>query len=72
MQTKLTAKGQVTIPKRIREAVGLSPGTPLEFTVNYEDQIVICKVGRSFEDNPNRFEAARGKASIQWRTAFEE
>ncbi len=72
MQTKLTAKGQVTIPKRIREAVGLSPGTRLELTVNYEDQIVICKVGRSFEDNPNRFEAARGKATIKWRTAFDE
>jgi len=72
MHTKLTAKGQVTIPKRIREAVGLSPGTLLDFTVNYEDQIVICKVGRPFEDNPNRFEAARGKATIKWRTALDE
>jgi AbrB family looped-hinge helix DNA binding protein len=72
MKTKLTTKGQVTIPKHIREAAGLEPGATLEFTVNYEDQIVISKVGRSFEDNPNRFEAARGKATIKWRAAFDE
>lgn len=30
--TKLTKKGQVTIPSKIRRAMGLKPGDPVEFT----------------------------------------
>jgi AbrB family looped-hinge helix DNA binding protein len=34
MATTLTSKGQVTIPKRIRDAMHLVPGAPVEFSVN--------------------------------------
>jgi AbrB family looped-hinge helix DNA binding protein len=30
-KTKITAKGQVTIPKRVRERLGLKPGDEIEF-----------------------------------------
>ena len=31
-KTRITAKGQVTIPKEVRERLGLRPGDELEFT----------------------------------------
>lgn len=34
MGTKLTSKGQVTVPKRIRDELQLLPGTTVEFSVN--------------------------------------
>ena len=33
---RLTSKGQVTIPKPIRDQLGLLPGTPVEFEVEGE------------------------------------
>jgi antitoxin PrlF len=32
MKTTISTKGQVTIPKEIRDRLGLRPGTQLEFT----------------------------------------
>ncbi len=31
-KTKVTSKGQVTIPKEVRERLGLRPGDEIEFT----------------------------------------
>lgn len=31
MRTRITTKGQVTIPKRLRDRLGLRPGSILEF-----------------------------------------
>jgi AbrB family looped-hinge helix DNA binding protein len=33
MAVSVTSKGQVTIPKRVREALGITPGTKVEFDV---------------------------------------
>ncbi|HVB09063.1 MAG TPA: AbrB/MazE/SpoVT family DNA-binding domain-containing protein [Bacillota bacterium] len=30
---RVTAKGQVTLPKRVRDALGIRPGTEVEFEV---------------------------------------
>jgi AbrB family looped-hinge helix DNA binding protein len=30
---KITSKGQVTVPLRVREALGLVPGSEVEFTI---------------------------------------
>lgn len=68
MTTVLTVKGQVTIPKQIREALGLKPGSPVNFGVNKEGQVVIMKAQEAAAKVQDRFEASRGKADINWRT----
>jgi len=71
MHTTLTSKGQVTIPKRIRDALGLLPGAAVEFVVNTAGQVVVQapvkKAARSGKTK-DRFEAVRGKADVHWRT----
>lgn len=69
MTTTITSKGQVTIPKQIRDALDLAPGCTVDFAVNRDGEVVIQKAGARAKRKPNRFEAARGKADIKWRTA---
>jgi antitoxin PrlF len=33
MAVSVTSKGQVTIPKRVREALGITPGNKVEFDI---------------------------------------
>jgi AbrB family looped-hinge helix DNA binding protein len=68
LATTLTSKGQVTIPKQIRDALNLAPGCAVDFTVNREGDVVIHKAGARPGRKPDRFEAARGKADVKWRT----
>jgi AbrB family looped-hinge helix DNA binding protein len=73
MSTTLTVKGQVTIPKPIRDAMGLTPGTSIDFAVNRNGEVVLHKADsgkatRKAKLQPDRFEAARGKADVAWKT----
>ena len=68
MSTTMTIKGQVTIPKKVREALRLSPGDGVEFAVNQHGEVVVHKAGRSAPARRDRFDAARGKAQVKWRT----
>jgi antitoxin PrlF len=68
MTTSINGKGQVTIPKQIRDALDLRPGTAVNFAVNAEGDVVIHKVGARGNPKPDRFERAKGKADIKWRT----
>jgi AbrB family looped-hinge helix DNA binding protein len=43
MATRITVKGQVTIPKKMRDALRLSPGDGVEFTPNASGEIVVSK-----------------------------
>lgn len=71
MATTLTSKGQVTIPKRIRDEMHLLPGAQVEFAVNAAGEVVLHRSRpargsrRSVRD---RFEAVRGRADVPWRT----
>jgi AbrB family looped-hinge helix DNA binding protein len=73
MATTMTVKGQVTIPKKVRDALRLVPGDGVEFGVNNEGQVVVHKAGhraacKAHGTRRDRFEAARGKAQVKWRT----
>lgn len=73
MATTLTIKGQVTIPKKVRDALQLLPGDGVEFAFNEAGQIIVHKAGQPprtvlKQANADRFEAVRGAAQIKWRT----
>lgn len=68
MPTTLTSKGQVTIPKQVRDALNLVPGCMLDFAVNRDGEVVIHRIGDRSDHKPDRFAAARGKADVKWRT----
>lgn len=69
MTTTLTSKGQVTIPKKVRDALHLQPGNAVEFAVNASGEVVLRKAGRKpAAAKRDRFEAARGTAQVKWRT----
>ncbi|HEX3733879.1 MAG TPA: AbrB/MazE/SpoVT family DNA-binding domain-containing protein [Solirubrobacterales bacterium] len=40
---KITSKGQVTIPKAMRESFGLLPGTEVEFVPGEDDELHVRK-----------------------------
>ena len=46
----------------------MTPGCSVQFAVNREGDVVIHKVGARTSRKPDRFEAARGKADVKWRT----
>ena len=58
MATTVTSKGQVTIPQRVRERLGIVPGSKVEFELAEDDRIVLTKVDA--DEPTNRFEALRG------------
>jgi AbrB family looped-hinge helix DNA binding protein len=42
VKSRISSKGQITVPVEVRDALGLSPGTPVEFVVR-EGEVVIRK-----------------------------
>jgi AbrB family looped-hinge helix DNA binding protein len=68
MPTNVTTKGQVTIPKKVRDALRLAPGDGVEFNVNREGQVVVLKAGARRARKQDRFTSALGKAQVKWRT----
>ena len=69
MTTTMTVKGQVTIPKKVREALHLTPGDAVDFAVSREGQVLVQKAGVRPAARRDRFDAARGKAQVKWRTS---
>ena len=48
--SRITSKGQVTIPEAIRRQVGLQAGEQIEWEVTEGGSIAVRKTGRSLED----------------------
>jgi len=60
MSTNVTSKGQVTIPKPIRDRLGIQPGDAVDFRMDTDGRIILVKLGAA--PPPSRFEAMRGRA----------
>ena len=68
MSTTVTSKGQVTIPKRVRDLLGLVPGSSVDFEVSSEGQVTLRRVGRQSKRRQSRFEKLRGIATVRMTT----
>jgi AbrB family looped-hinge helix DNA binding protein len=69
MATTVTQKGQVTIPKRVRDALGIVPGSKVEFTRSPDGQIIMMKADNDARSSPpSRFEKIRGSADVAMTT----
>ncbi len=74
MANALTVKGQVTIPKRIRDTLGLQPGDMVGFEINTLGQVVVSRAGSEAAapgQDPDRFEKLRGCADYKWGSTRE-
>jgi len=70
MPTTVTTKGQVTIPKKVRDLLGIKPGSAVTFEVAEDGQVIFGKVGRhgTAARPPSRFAKLRGRASAGMTT----
>jgi antitoxin PrlF len=73
MANTLTVKGQVTIPKQIRDNLGLVAGNKIEFSLNEAGEYVLLRAAiskRSHKPNVtnSRFDAVRGSANLDGMT----
>lgn len=65
---KLTEKGQITVPKWMRERYGMQHGTEVEFEAT-DAGVVIRPVGNSRADRiKEAIKAVRGTADVNMRT----
>jgi antitoxin PrlF len=61
MATTVTSKGQVTIPKPVRDHLGIGPGSQIAFRRAADGSIVIEKADAT-PPQPSRFAKVRGSA----------
>jgi AbrB family looped-hinge helix DNA binding protein len=72
METTVTSKGQVTIPKQLRDALNIQPGAKVVWEVNEAGEPVLRKAGDASEGRPDRFDRAVGAAEIKWNGTTDE
>jgi AbrB family looped-hinge helix DNA binding protein len=63
---RVTTKGQVTIPQKIREMLKITPATEVEFIVGEDDRVYIQK--RKDQETTGRFSKLRGVATVKMTT----
>jgi AbrB family looped-hinge helix DNA binding protein len=62
MAVTVTSKGQVTIPKPVRDRLGIRPGSKIDFDVGEDGRAYLRRVGQRVV-KPSRFERMRGTAT---------
>ena len=65
MANTVTTKGQVTIPKAVRDLLGSIPGTSVTFEVADDGRVLLSKAdsGARSARPPSRFAKLRGSAT---------
>jgi antitoxin PrlF len=71
MATTVTSKGQVTIPKHVRDAMKIKQGTKVAIELNGGNEAILRKVCPD-EKRPDRFDRAIGAAEIKWHGTTDE
>ncbi len=68
MASNLTSKGQVTVPKNIRDYLGLKPGAPVAFERLATGEIALRAARSGTKSRPSRFAKLRGRATLRMKT----
>ena len=68
MNPALTAKSQVTVPKKIREFLGIGPGDRIRFEPLPDGRVAIAPAEARQRKVPDLFEAMRGTAKRELST----
>lgn len=66
MANTITSKGQVTIPKRIRDYLGLAAGEKVEFELGADGRVIVRRA--SGDKPPSRFAKYRGSLKVDMTT----
>ncbi len=64
---RVTSKGQVTIPRDIRERMGIAPQSEVEFLV-VDEQVILRKVHSSKLRRGQLIRRLRGQATVRMTT----
>jgi antitoxin PrlF len=68
MATNLTSKGQVTVPKKIRDYLGLKPGKPVAFERLKTGEIALKAAKSGTKPQVSKFAKLRGRATVRMKT----
>ncbi|MDD5277229.1 MAG: AbrB/MazE/SpoVT family DNA-binding domain-containing protein [Methylovulum sp.] len=49
-QTTLTSKGQITIPKKVREVLGLHLGDKIEFVITDKNEVLLRPITKKVDE----------------------
>jgi AbrB family looped-hinge helix DNA binding protein len=66
MATRVTSKGQVTIPKPVRDHLGIRPGTAVAFELAEDGRVILARAGA--KPKKSRFARLRGVATVKMST----
>lgn len=62
MNSTITSKGQVTLPKKFRDYLGLQPGSTVVFSLGAHGEVIVSPVDIAKpRRGKRRFDALRGK-----------
>ena len=65
---KISKRGQITIPKALRQSLDLKPGSTVALDFGDEGKLSLSNIEEEASKASCRFESARGKADISCRT----
>ena len=69
MASTVTSKGQVTIPKPVRDRLNIKPGSAVDFELTKDGRVVLVKAGRkSAAPTRGRFDRLRGSIKSDMTT----
>jgi AbrB family looped-hinge helix DNA binding protein len=68
MSTQVTRKGQVTIPKKVRDFLGIKPGTAVDFALAPDGRVVLDVAGKKRLARRSPFARVRGSATVRMST----
>jgi antitoxin PrlF len=68
MSVRITSKGQVAIPKWIRDRLNIKPGTSVEFKLDSDGCVVLVKAARETRVGQTAFARIRWSATVKMTT----